>query len=144
MLRQGMEALRNIEEAKEKQGSKAHNSTEHADVSRALTAYASGISSSQHLGDGRSARVCNGSREGREIKIKYEKVQESKAVKPPKNGKENEKPSSGQNRINTLVEIVPEGVKALEETQEWEEIEMAVDSGASDHIFPTSYYTPNH
>ena len=32
--------------------------------------------------------------------------------------------------INTLVEVVPEGVNALEETQEWEEIEMAVASGA--------------
>ena len=36
--------------------------------------------------------------------------------------------------INTLVEIVPEGVNALEETQEWEEIEMAVDSGATETV----------
>ena len=30
--------------------------------------------------------------------------------------------------------IVPEGVHALEETQEWEEIEMAVDSGATETV----------
>ena len=36
--------------------------------------------------------------------------------------------------IKTLVEIVPEGVNALEETQEWEEIEMAVDSGATETV----------
>jgi len=37
-------------------------------------------------------------------------------------------------QVNTLVEIVPEGVRALEETQEWEEIEMAVDSGATETV----------
>ena len=37
-------------------------------------------------------------------------------------------------KLNTLVEIVPEGVHALEETQEWEEIEMAVDSGATEEM----------
>ena len=36
--------------------------------------------------------------------------------------------------INTLVEIVPAGVNAMEELQEWEEIEMAVDSGATETV----------
>ena len=36
-----------------------------------------------------------------------------------------------RNSINTLVEILPAGVNTMEELQEWEEIEMAVDSGAT-------------
>ena len=36
--------------------------------------------------------------------------------------------------INTLIEISPAGVNAMEEIQEWEEVEMAVDSGATETV----------
>ena len=36
--------------------------------------------------------------------------------------------------INTLVEILPAGVNKMEELPEWEEIEMAVDSGATETV----------
>ena len=36
--------------------------------------------------------------------------------------------------IRTLVEITPVGVNAMEEAKEWEEVEMAVDSGATETV----------
>ena len=36
--------------------------------------------------------------------------------------------------LHTLVEITPVGVNAVEEAQEWEEVEMAVDSGATETV----------
>ena len=48
--------------------------------------------------------------------------------------KKDKKAATTQNGINTLVEIVPEGVHALEETHGWEEIEMVVDSGATETV----------
>ena len=46
----------------------------------------------------------------------------------------NKKKLRSQSNINTLIEIVPPGVNAMEEHQEWEEIEMAVDSGATETV----------
>ena len=39
-----------------------------------------------------------------------------------------------RNSISTLIEILPAGVNTMEELQEWEEIEMAVDSGATETV----------
>ena len=36
--------------------------------------------------------------------------------------------------VNTLIAITPEGVNTVEEMQEWEEVEMAVDSGATETV----------
>ena len=36
--------------------------------------------------------------------------------------------------IHTLVEITPVGVNSMEEAQEWEQVEMAVDSGATETV----------
>ena len=46
----------------------------------------------------------------------------------------NKNRSHSRKSINTLVEIIPPGVNAMEELQEWEEIEMAVDSGATETV----------
>ena len=125
-----------------------------------MTAYASGISSRQHLGGGRSAIVWNGSRTARSSAVRSRAVQdnivkEKKETEPGQRVKEARKEGGGdkkntqeseltkeerdskkqekdtnkmlkkdgkeareQNGINTLVEIIPEGVHALEETQE--------------------------
>ena len=70
-------------------------------------------------------RKANG--KGKQKEKENSKAEESKE-------KTNEEAKKQQERINTLVEIVPEGVNALEATQEWEEIEMAVDSGATETV----------
>ena len=36
--------------------------------------------------------------------------------------------------INTLIAITPAGVNTMDEIQEWEEVEMAVDSGATETV----------
>ena len=46
----------------------------------------------------------------------------------------NKSNTSGKKSINTLIEIVPAGVNAMEEIPEWEELEMAVDSGATETV----------
>ena len=48
-------------------------------------------------------------------------------------GKEKKKKRQRQ-EINTLIAIVPERLNAMEESAEWEEIEMAVDSGATETV----------
>ena len=44
------------------------------------------------------------------------------------------KGASGHKRLGTLGIVVPQGLNVVSEAPEWEEIEMAVDSGASESV----------
>ena len=69
-----------------------------------------------------------------ETKSGYQKIQQREANSSVVKNRWNKKSKTRRNSINTLVEIQPAGVNAMEELQEWEEIEMAVDSGATETV----------
>ena len=68
------------------------------------------------------------------MKSGHQKIEQSQRSATGTGNRWNKRAKATDERINTLVEVVPEGVNALEETQEWEEIEMAVDSGATETV----------
>ena len=77
---------------------------------------------------------CQRKRRQRKAKGKGKQKEKGNSKAEESKEKTNEEAKQQQERLHTLVKIVPEGVNGLKETQEWEEIEMAVDSGATETV----------
>ena len=73
-------------------------------------------------------------RKEKEEESEDQKIQKSEKHAPAVINRWNKRNKASQKSINTLVEIVPAGVNKMEELHEWEEIEMAVDSGATETV----------
>ena len=52
----------------------------------------------------------------------------------PSTGQVHLKGASAHKKLGTLGIVVPQGLNAVSEAPEWEETEMAVDSGASESV----------
>ena len=104
MVRKGMQALQNIEEGKKQSKTKA------------------------------KSKVRQRCHEGAEEEQEPATRRWSKRKRGQCSGRSRTLATKHREGVNTLIAITPEGVNTVEEMQEWEEVEMAVDSGATETV----------